>query len=53
MDNSPCPPMLSPMQIKEKEGLSQASAWANIGRAKFLIARPGFILIDITELTLN
>ena len=29
------------------------AAWAHIAHPKFSIARPEFILIDITELTLN
>ena len=28
-------------------------AWANIANAKFYIALPEFILIDLTEFTLN
>ena len=49
------------LRKSRKSGLARAmksphsykAAWADIARPKFSIARPEFILIDITELILN
>ena len=53
--------MLSPTQTKKKEAcagnekpaLKYKAAQADIARTKFSIVQAEFILIDITELTLN
>ena len=45
---------LSLMQTKKKEAYAgDEAAWADIARAKFSLAHPEFILIDIAESILN